>query len=556
MRISKVIKLLWGTTAVVIGVLTYSSLTTLERRSKKFLPPDTELNTGVDGFPIKFVNFLSEPPTRDSHKNVLFLMSDDLRVQLGAYDRHNPRRILTTITPNLDRLANRSLVLERAYVQLSMCGPSRTSILTGRRPDTTRVWSQKEYWRKVGGNFTTLPQYFKENGYITANVGKVFHPRKASGKDDPMSWTEPIYQPPDKKFWRTLADSWRAFTEKELSETPHPDQLIAEEAIRKLRELAPEVQRGRRFFLGVGFLKPHLPFTFPERFLNLYPPDEMDVPRNPYVPQHYPELAYNRPTELLNRRDIARLDWSGEMNETIGTQYTMKLRRAYFSCVSFVDEKVGEILAVLDELGLAKNTVVSFIGDHGWHLGENGRWGKHTNMEEGTRSPMMIHLPGRTQHGISSGSIVEFVDLFPTVAEAAGLDGVPPCPKDSSTTQLCTEGTSLLPLIEDPEAILKHGAYSQHRLYRNTGMGYSVRTDRFRYTEWVPVESTRNQNRTYDYEIVWDRCYAAELYDHRTDPEENVNRAHDRKYQGFREELKKRLREKIGSVIKNVVIPL
>ena len=413
-------------------------------------------------------------------KNVLFIVSDDMRPQLGAYSGPNfPSPIHPQmITRNLDRLASESLLLTRAYVQQATCSPSRTSFLTSRRPDTTHVYDLKSYFRKVGGNFTTLPQYFKKHGYESVGMGKVFHPREASGGDDPPSWTLPYYHPSNKPYWTTTKRSWYAATPDERKKRPLPDEQIVKHAVKMLRKLAPKAKSGQKpFFLAVGFYKPHLPFVFPEEFLAMYPPSEIHLPPNPYAPENMPSIAWTTYRELRMFGDIAQLGLSGDINTTIPSNVTLDLRRAYYSAVSYIDSLVGTLLAELDHLGLAQSTIISFVGDHGWHLGENGEWTKHTNFEQATHAPMMIRIPGLTDHGIVSDQLVEFVDLYPTIVEAAMLGTLPVCPEESSHIEVCTEGTSLLPLIFNRQSEASSYAFSQWP--RSGKMGYTIRSSRY-----------------------------------------------------------------------------
>ncbi|KAK2144284.1 hypothetical protein LSH36_771g00117 [Paralvinella palmiformis] len=476
--------------------------------------------------------------TTNHRKNVLFIVSDDMRAQLGAYSGPNfPSPIHPQmITPNLDRLASESLLLTRAYVQQATCSPSRTSFLTSRRPDTTHVYDLKSYFRKVGGNFTTLPQYFKEHGYESVGMGKIFHPGKASGGDDPPSWTLPYFHPRSKRHWTTKERSWYAATHDERKKRPLPDEQIVKHAVKMLRKLAPKAKSGQKpFFLAVGFYKPHLPFVFPEEFLAMYPPSEIHLPPNPYAPENMPSIAWTTYRELRMFGDIAQLGLSGDINTTIPSNVTLDLRRAYYSAVSYIDSLVGKLLAELDHLGLAQSTIISFVGDHGWHLGENGEWTKHTNFEQATHAPMMIRIPGLTDHGIVSDQLVEFVDMYPTIVEAAMLGTLPVCPEESSHIEVCTEGTSLLPLIFNRQSEASSYAFSQWP--RSGKMGYTIRSSRYRYTEWPKFR------RHHIYKPKWGDLAGVELYDHLIDPEENRNVAYDPEYASVRCELSLLLRE-------------
>jgi iduronate 2-sulfatase len=247
-----------------------------------------------------------------------------------------------------------------------------------------------------------------------------------------------------------------------------------------------------------------------------------------------PDVAWSSYDNIRDFRDIKALGVTGDINTTLPDSVTKELRRAYFSAVTWVDSLIGEVVSEIDSLGLSDSTIISFIGDHGWMLGEHGEWGKKTNFELATHAPLMIHIPGRTDGGIKSDQLVEFVDIFPTIAEASGLGQLPLCPEDSSNVLLCREGTSLLPLLDSPNIPLRTAAFSQ---YPSTGrvMGYSIRTDQYRYTEW-PIFR-------YDPEYTpnWNQLSGVELYDHETDPDENYNVADEVSYKTIREVLSTQL---------------
>lgn len=467
-----------------------------------------------------------------SRLNVLFLVADDMRPQLGAYDGQDfpspthPKMY----TPNLDSLAARSLLLKRAHVQQAICSPSRTSLLTGRRPDTTHVYDLHSYFRKVGGNFTTLPEYFKQNGYITAGMGKIFHPGHASGHDDPVSWTEPYFH--GVANFESKNNSWLAVPDNKLTNSPLIDKQVADHAMKTLQSVA---KSGKNFFVAVGFHKPHLPFVFPASFMNkYYPQNSIRLPDNPYAPVNMPRVAWQHFAGLREYADIAVYNASGAINTTFPVRVVLELRRAYYSAISWVDSLVGEIISSLETLGLSNNTIVSFWGDHGFQLGEHGEWCKRTNFELSTHAPMMIHIPGMTDSGIQTEQLTEFVDLFPTLAQAAGLMPLPLCPEDSSNIDLCRDGKSLLPLIKHPEIPVKTAAFSQYPRDKNV-MGYSIRTEKYRYTEWAKFKYYPK------YKPDWNRLSGVELYDHTSDPEENYNRIFDKRYNDIIKELSKTL---------------
>ena len=473
-------------------------------------------------------------------RNVLFLVSDDMRPQLGAYyGKDFPSPVHPPMhTPNLDKLAAKSLLLKRAYCQQAICSPSRTSLLTGRRPDTTHVYDLKHYWRKVGGNFTTIPQHFKNNGYISAGMGKIFHHgMKASGRDDPISWSLPYYHATN-MGWETNQSSWQAIPDHLLKDQPLMDSQIADRAVYTLRKLAHEARSGRMpFFVAVGFHRPHLPFDFPESILRYYPEESIRLPDNEYAPVNMPSVAWSDYGELRKYGDIQKLNLTGAINSTVPEKVVRDLRRAYYCAITWTDMLIGRVIDELDALGLTNNTIISFWGDHGWQLGEHGEWTKHTNFDLSTHAPMMIHIPGITDLGIETDKLTEFVDLFPTLVDAAGLPALPLCPVNSSQIDLCREGSSLLPLIKNPQIVWKNASFSQYPRHvgREKIMGYTMRTDTFRYTEWARFE--------YEpvYKPDWDVLFGVELYNHVNDPEENHNVALEPSYYHVKQQLSKRL---------------
>lgn len=475
----------------------------------------------------------------NAKKNVLFFAVDDMRPELACYkgsDFPSPVHPLMH-TPNLDSLAAKSLLLKRAYVQQAVCSPSRTSLLTGRRPDTTHIYDLVHYFRKLGGNFTTIPEYFKENGYISAGMGKIFHPGSASGGDDPISWTEPYFHA--KKYgWETNEQSWAAIPDNLLKDKPLVDYQIAQQAITTLKYFAPGGKyEGRPFFVAVGFHRPHLPFVFPYSFQQYYPVESVQLPDNQYAPDGMPEVAWSSYGELRNYADQHKLNASGAINTTLPADDVRNLRRAYYSAISWTDSLIGVVMKELQNLGFDNNTVVSFWGDHGWQLGEHGEWCKHTNFELATHAPMMVHIPGMTDNGIVTEQLTEFVDLFPTLVEAAELGTMPLCPEVSANVKLCREGESLMPLIKDPKGPWKSAAFSQYPRHMNATsiMGYTIRTDQYRYTEWPKFSNAP------EYKPDWSTSFGVELYDHSMDPEENRNMAYHRDYQMIRAELSKKL---------------
>lgn len=426
--------------------------------------------------------------------NVLFIAVDDLRPKLGCYG--DP----VAITPNIDRLAARGLLFSRAYCQQAVCAPSRASVMTGRRPDATKVWNLSTHFRKALPDVVTLPQYFKQQGYHTRCVGKIYH--DPASAQDPVSWSAPeTLAVTGKAGPKYMLDSnlhrkggWKAAaTERaDVPDSAYVDGRVGNAAVRILREISD-----RPFFLAVGFRRPHLPFSAPERYWAMYDDKEMPLPENPHAPAGVPAVAMHPSTELRGYTDIPD---EGPLDE--GT--IRRLVQGYYAGTSYIDAQIGRLLDELDELGLTSNTIVVLWTDHGYHLGEHDLWCKTTNFELDTRVPLIISAPGKPG-GRKTDALAELVDLYPTLADLAGL-GVPEG----------LEGISLAPVLEDAGRPWKKAAFSQFPrpwFYRGQPqiMGYSVRTDRYRYTEWQDFRTGEVK--------------ARELYDHRTDPLETRNLA-------------------------------
>ena len=452
--------------------------------------------------------------------NILFLIADDLRAELGCYGAKYIH------SPNIDRLATRGMVMEHAYCQVAVCNPSRCNVLSGCRPDTTKVFDNQHFLRPLNPDILTLPEHFKKNGWHTVSLGKVFHHSEKEPGDDPQSWSEPSWYhgTPYRSWFSKETDDelkrLKALPEKERPKivrgppyeaANEPDESYADaqtatKAIETLRRLK---DANEPFFLGVGFVKPHLPFTCPQKYWDLYPPDTIKLPDNYRAPQNVPEPAMHDWYELRTYGGIPKK--GGITDET-----ALNLIRGYRACISFMDAQFGRVIDELDRLGLADNTIIIFWGDNGYHLGENGIFTKMTNFELGTHVPLMICTPHQKSAGQHCKALVEYVDIYPTLAQLAGL----PLP-----THL--EGTSFAPLLENPEKPWKKAVFSQYlRPGKDKFMGRSVRTDRWRYTEWV------NGN---------NESAGVELYDEKNDPKENVNVADDTTYQSVIAELAKTL---------------
>jgi len=425
--------------------------------------------------------------------NVLLIAVDDMRVELGCYGAPIVR------SPNLDKLAARSLLFERAYCQQALCNPSRASLLTGLKIDTLQIYGLPTHFRERFPDVVTLPQLFKQARYETHGIGKIFHNfRQDDWKGDARSWSSPQilhYGNHNKDFADVAGDlpadpiSIPRAEAFDVPDDAYWDGKIADAAVRKLGEIKDEP-----FFLAVGFWKPHLPFNAPAKYWDLYDPADVSMPANPLPPDDVPPIALHEGNELM--RDFE----TGPLPEEVRT-----LRHGYLAAISYVDAQIGKVLDEVDRLGLRDDTIVAFWSDHGFHLGEHSLWCKNSNFEWDARVPMMISVPGQATAGKRTRALCELLDLYPTLADYCGL-----------TAPDHLEGISLRPVIEDPAATIRACALTQNPrpAYGGRGedpkiMGYSIRTETHRYTQWRDF-------RTGD-------VLAAELYDHRRDPLETVN---------------------------------
>jgi uncharacterized sulfatase len=436
----------------------------------------------------------------DRKLNVLFIAVDDMNNDLGCYGHPLAK------SPNIDRLAKMGVKFDRAYCQFPLCSPSRSSLMTGLRPSTTRVFNLQYHFRTGLPNVVTLPQMFRNNGYFAARVGKIYHygnPNDigTSGLDDPPSWDHFVnpagrdktvlesdiinYTPK-----RGLGSAMCFLSDKMGKDEEHTDGKVALETIKLI-----EQHKNKPFFLAAGFYKPHTPYVAPAKYFDLYPMDKIRLPDEPAdhlkaVPK--PALASTTPWPLFG----------------VTVDQARECKQAYYAAISFVDAQIGKLLDTIDRHKLWDNTVVVFWSDHGYHLGEHGLWMKQSLFEESARVPLVIIAPGAKGNGKTCVRTVEFVDLYPTLAELTGLNP----PKN-------LEGASLKPLLDDPARAWDRPAFTQ--VQRGGFPGYSVRTERWRYTEWD------------------DGTKGAQFYDHDADPHEFVNLVDDPKHTKTVDEMKK-----------------
>ena len=441
--------------------------------------------------------------------NVLLICVDDLRPQLGCYGCQD------MITPSIDRLAAEGRLFRRHYVQVAVCGPSRCSMLTGRRVlRDWDCWAEDRKQQEEPQRPVSIAHLFRRHGYRAVCIGKVSH--------EPGGTMPPQYEVHQIPFSWDLAlgpsgawgNPWRAFfayadgkaynavirwvknepprlplESADVPDEGYADGLIARAGVEQLRDLKA---RGGPFFLAVGFYKPHLPHNAPKKYWDLYDPEKVGLAPNPFPPKNVdPAISCFPSLELTTH-----YKWPPGASKIPEAQ-ARKQRHAYYACVSYVDAQIGKVLKELRRLGLDGNTVVALWGDHGWHLGEHATFGKCTNFEVATRSPLIIKAPGMSRPGKPADGLAETVDLYPTLAELAGL--VPP---DGLA------GRSLVPMLDDPGTPGKDGAMSC--FYRAGGyFARALRTDRYRIVEWINTKTNR--------------VAQIELYDHRTDPQENKN---------------------------------
>jgi len=454
--------------------------------------------------------------------NVLFIAADDLRPQLGCYG--DP----VVKSPNIDRLASRGMVFNRAFCQQALCSPSRISLLSGRHPWTTKIYNIGPPLRSTMPNIVTLPQLFKNHGWFTRSLGKVYH----IGIDDPDSWSVPSwvsrtprYGPEGTAKVRAAAAKLRAqgikdpdrgpqkpfyagpaFESPDCADGDLTDGDMTREAIEALRELAKKPDQP--FFLAIGFVNPHVPWVAPKKYHDLYDPADIKIPDNRYPPREAPPYAATSGADFY---------WYGNVpkDRKISDEFGRRCLHGYLAAISYVDACTGRVLDELDRLGLRENTIVVFWGDHGYYMGQHNWWGgKHNNYEGATHAPLIMAVPGMKAVGQKTDAIVEFVDIYPTLGDLAGL----PLPDG-------LEGTSLAPLLDDPNARWSKSAISEYP--KGGRQGTAIRTDRYRYVEWYDKSG---------------RLADRELYDHRTDPHENQNVAGRPENARVIEELAEKLR--------------
>ncbi|GIW95809.1 MAG: iduronate-2-sulfatase [Pirellulaceae bacterium] len=453
----------------------------------------------------------------DGRPNVLLILVDDLKPALGCYG--DP----VAVTPSIDRLAARGMRFDRAYCSQAVCAPSRFALMLASHPTSTGLYHLGSRLRRLLPDAVTLPQHFIRHGYHAESLGKVFHVGHGN-PGDPQSFSLPPFE--DKvieyrdplsrhagqltreeayftnQFLDRIASLPRgmAFEALDLPDEAYADGRIAQLAIQRLQQAAERRRNsGQPFFLAVGFVRPHLPFCVPRKYWELYDPDKLPLPRSVGPPQGAPAVAIKRGGEITNYEPVPP---DGKIEPLLAR----KLIHGYYASISYTDAQIGKLLDALDRLSITDQTIVVLWGDHGFHLGDHGFWTKHTNYEEATRVPLIFACPDSVRAGTHCEQLVESVDIFPTLAELAGL----PPPQGPQPI----DGKSLVPLLRDGNSPVRDHAY---HCYPKAKLGRAVRTARYRLVVWSPI---RNDARSSEIEY--------ELYDYSEDPEETRNLAEER----------------------------
>lgn len=443
--------------------------------------------------------------------NVLFISVDDMNCDLGAYGHPQVK------TPNLDRLCKMGVRFDAAYCQQPLCGPSRASIMTGLRPDTLDMHTLAHELRKKNPDVITLGQLFRNHGYYSARAGKIYHYGNPSmigtdGNDDPATWDERhnpigIDRSQQEKITRYGAGREKdknlgismAWWDPESRDEDHTDGKVAQKIVELIR-----AKKDKPFFLAAGFFNPHCPYVAPKKYFDLYPLETITVPDLDEARRDLddvPPMAIQRDTK----------NWPFYFKDVTVDQ-ARKCKQAYYATISFVDAQVGQLLDALESNGLLDNTIIVFWSDHGYFLGEKGLWYKRKAFERSARMPLIIAAPGMSQNAQTSKP-VELLDLYPTLADLCGLEA----PAN-------LEGQSLRPLLSDPDNANWNKPAVTQVWHNKKAWGYSIRTERFRYTEWLEGRAGR------------------ELYDHASDPDEITNLADAAQHQATIARLSKLLK--------------
>lgn len=459
---------------------------------------------------------LSAQADEKERPNILLLLVDDLKPAIGAYG--DP----TAKTPHLDALAARGMRFDAAYCNQAVCAPSRFTLMLGSHSSSTGLYGLGSELREAIPNAVTLPQFFeKEGGYRTESLGKIFHVGHGNN-GDPESFSVPHFKEKvieyvdpastpggeltreEAYFTNRKLDSINslprgaAFESPDVEDTAYADGRVAEETQKRLAAAKERREKdGTPFLIAAGFARPHLPFSAPKRYWDLYDPETLPMPVNENLPEGSPKVAGKRGGEIRNYFPVPDKKDPAAIPDEVKRQ----LIHGYYASTSYVDAQIGKVMRSLDELGLAENTIIVLWGDHGFHLGDLGIWTKHTNYEQANRIPLIFVAPGVTRPGAVTGQLAESVDVFPTLAELAGL----PAPDGPQPI----DGISLLPVLRDPASRVRDHAF---HVFPKGKMGRAIRTNRYRYVEWKTPGDTPDKA-----EI--------ELFDYASDPLETKNLA-------------------------------
>jgi arylsulfatase A-like enzyme len=512
-----------------------------------------------------------------SKPNILFIAVDDLKPLLGCYGNTLVK------SPNIDRLAKMATVFDRNYCQQAICGPTRASIMTGTRPDATKIWNLTTQMRDANPNTLTLPQYLISQGYTTSGIGKIYHPSSAIGGVDPLSWSIPYlkakesdfptefgmpangqYQLPETKARMTpdiIAERKKQRQDlaandenpksikgpstecMDLPDNAYQDGVNALLAKNQIIELS---KSDKPFFMAVGFSKPHLPFVAPKKYWDLYKREDMPLAAFQEKSKNSVDVAYHNSGEMRGYSDIPPLTSFTDQKDfglTLPIDKQQELIHGYYAAISYTDAQVGKLLDKLDALELTKNTIIVLWGDHGWHLGDHNIWCKHTNFEQATRTPMIISAPGI--EASTTNASTEFVDIFPTLCDLAGVK-IPEV----------LDGKSLKPIMNKSAKSVKDYSISQ---YPRSGtkseterqgyasskvMGYSLRDKRYRYTIWMTNDFRSTQ--AFNPDLI----VGTELYDYDKDPNETINVVDEKEYKSVAKDLKSKMLAFFASQVK------
>ena len=456
-------------------------------------------NLLATGIAMGLTGFMASGQTGD-RPHVLLVCVDDLKPLLGCY---GDKRVKS---PNIDRLASRGMLFESAYCNQAVCAPSRNSLLTGLRPQTLGIYDLATNFRKARPEALTLPRHFRDQGYKTQGIGKIFHVGHGN-TEDPVSWSVPHFQAksigyalPENRAVPTREEALfenkppnnlakgPAYESANVPDSTYGDGVIANEAIRRIQEASKRPDEP--MFLAVGFLRPHLPFCAPKKYWDLYDPKSFPLPEITKPPEGAPAYA---PTNFGELRNYAHIPTQGALDDEL--QRT--LIHGYHASISYMDAQLGRILDELDRVGRTNNTIIVLWGDHGWHLGDHGMWCKHSNYEQATLIPLIVSMPDKIRPGRRTASLTETVDIFPTLCELAGI----PIPRG-------LDGRSFVDVLQKPN--LKPKAFVQQVYPRGEKLGRALRTDRYRLVEWKKPGEPAS-------------AATLELYDYKVDPLETSN---------------------------------